>query len=267
MKHIINTFVVFFLLSSVGYAKTLIVSDIDDTIKVSHVRNKVDLFWYSQVTTNAFKGMSYVYNAILNEDLYLYNEPDSEVIYVTNANSFFMKNSHTKFIKKNNFPEGKIFFQKSNSDVDHKYNTIKSYLETHSFDELILVGDNGQQDINFYSRITEEFKDKLTIRTYIRQVYGAPTEVLPLAPGQIPFVSPLEILEDLENQSLLSLETFYAVANQIAKEIVDEGAVDPYKPQYFPKWLNCKGMEFSIYPELSTPEIEQAYTKLQVLCQ
>lgn len=255
------------LISSVGYSKTLIVSDIDDTIKIAHVRNTWDMIWYSQVTTNAFKGMTETYGAVLNEDL-SNNEPNSEVIYVTNADSLFMGNSHTEFIKKNHFPEGKIFFQKNDLDVDHKYNTIKSYLEKNSFDKLIMVGDNGQEDINFYSRITDEFKDKIFIRTYIRKVYGAPTEVVPFKEGQIPFVSPLEILQDLEKSGFISLESYYSVSNMIAQEIVDEkDNISSYDPQYFPKWLNCKDMSFKVYPELSTPQIEKAFNKVQGICQ
>jgi hypothetical protein len=253
--------------SSIGYSKTLIVSDIDDTIKVSHVRDQFDMVWYSQITTNPFRGMSYVYSVILNEDLYNNYEPDSEVIYVTNARDYLMFRSHTKFIEDNYFPKGKIFFQTSSNNADHKYNTIKAYLEKNKFDTLIMVGDNGQEDINFYSRITEEFKDRIFIRTYIRQVYGAPTEVVPYAKGQIPFVSPLEILEDLEENNLLSLENYYSVANVIAQEIIDDtGDVNPYKPQYFPEWLNCKNMKFYNYPELSTPQIEKAYEKIHSIC-
>jgi hypothetical protein len=258
MKFIIIGFLTF--LSCLANSKTLIVTDIDDTIKVAHVRDSVDLAWYAYVTTTPFRGMSELYHKILDEN------PGSEIIYVTNANQFLMFDSHTQFVANNNFPIGEIFFRTTDVNV-HKYNTIKSYLESHDIDKLIMLGDNGERDIEFYSKIQNEFKNKMVIKTYIRILYGSPIDVLPLKSDQKGFISPLEILADLTANRFLSRSKYLDLANKLAMEMASERAADPYGPQYFPAWLNCKNMVFTKFLDHTSEVIEKAYQKMESLCQ
>jgi len=141
-------FLIVFLFTSVGFSKTLIVSDIDDTIKASHVRNKVDSASNGLVTTIAFKGMSDTYGIVLES-------VDAEVIYVTNALEVLMGNSHTEFLKKNKFPKGKIYLRKGSAD-HHKLNSIRAHLKNDpTIDRLIMIGDNCKKDIKFNNKIAK----------------------------------------------------------------------------------------------------------------
>jgi hypothetical protein len=244
-----------------AFSNTLIISDIDDTIKISHVRDQIDLVANAMVTTAPFKGMSELFVEILTEN------PESEIIYVTNADDFWMHGSHTNFIRNNNFPEGKIFFRTGGSET-HKYDTIKKYLNSHpSIDKVIMLGDNGEKDISSYSKIEKEFENRLTFKTYIRTVYSTPETTLPLEKNQIAFISPLEILTDLALNNFLNMEDYFNFAESFSQQILDEPRTYGIGPQYFPSWLNCKNMNFSIYPQLMTPLITKAYDKLQSLCQ
>lgn len=256
-----SLFLAVLLFSSIGYSKTLIVSDIDDTIKASHVRYKVDSTANALITTLAFKGMKETYEEVLKN-------ADAEIIYVTNAPDIVMSDSHTTFIKKNKFPKGKIFFRKGNA-ATHKYETIKNYLlENPVVDRLILVGDNGERDIQYYHKIAQEFKERLTtINTYIRIVYSEPYKVKPLEEGQKGFVSPLELLADLTVNYFIATETYYEVAEKLAEAVLEAEKTDTKNPQYFPSWLTCKNFEPGSYEGLMTPIIEKGFEKVRSICQ
>lgn len=243
------------------HAKTLIVSDIDDTIKASHVRNKMDSAANALVTTIAFKGMSDTFDVVLNSG-------DAEIIYVTNALEIMMKSSHTKFIENNKFPKGKIYLRTGSAD-HHKLNSIRKHIDDDpSIDRLILVGDNGERDITFYNQIRQEYKDRLlVINTYIRIVYSVPYKVLPLEEGQKGFVSPLELLTDLTENDFVSGDNYYEIAEKIASDVVLANKVDTKDPQYFPEWLTCKNFDPGSYPDLMTPEIEKGFEKVRSICE
>lgn len=248
----------FLFFTSTSYSKTLIVSDIDDTIKASHVRDTTDTVSNAFVTTIAFKGMKEVYEEVLRE-------PEAEIAYVTNAPESVMKSSHTKFIKKN-FPYGKIYFRVGNSKT-HKYDTIKKLIEGTGASRLILVGDNGEQDIEFYHRIYQEFRSHLPIITYVRMLYAEPHKVLPLAEEQLGFVSPLEILADLTINGFVSFKRYIEVAEKLAHEIHLSRREASKDPHYFPKWLNCKGYEPVVPDNLRTPIIVSGLQKIVEICQ
>lgn len=255
-----SLFFAILLVASFGHAKTLIVTDIDDTIKASHVRNKVDSAANAFVTTIAFKGISEVYTRVLEDT-------DAEIIYVTNAPEALMSNSHGDFIKKNKFPAGKIYLRKGHADY-HKLNSIRNHLNNDtSIDRLIMVGDNGERDIKFYEEIAKEYKDRLmTINTYIRIVYSEPYKVLPLAEGQKGFVSPLELLADLTVNQFVRIDQYYPLAEELSKEIIAAKKVVTKAPHYFPDWLTCKNFEPGDYKALMTPVIAEGFEKVRSIC-
>ena len=269
-----SIFVILFLIlfSSMGFSKTLIVSDIDDTIKVSHVRDSIDLGLNAFVTTGAFKGMSEVYHSMVAQ-------PETEIIYVTNAYDYLMSDSHNEFLRKNNFPKGKIFFRKWGSE-DHKFKTIKNYIDKNKIDEVILIGDNGEEDISHYNRIfqhyetkvrfdhvSKEFKKRLSVVTYIRILYSKPDEVLPLEENQMGFVSPLELLIDLTSLGYITTDRFSNLAEKLALDISISEKVDTKAPQYFPDWINCKGFTYDAPSEILNKNIVRAFIKISQICQ
>ncbi len=261
MKFLVGL-ILFFAIS--GEARPLIVSDIDDTIKVSHVKDTVGMIKNAYVTTASFKGMSELYHTMLRS---LFG---SEIIYITNAVDYLLFESHHTFLEKNKFPEGDVYFRKKASDETHKYETLKRYLDNNQVTELILIGDNAERDIEVYSRIAREYKNKIpVIKTYIRIAYTQATEkdILSLREGQVGFVTPLEILVDLTISGLMSREEYFRLANKLALEIADAKKVDSKNPQYFPSWMSCKGFGTSVPQELMSPEISKALQKLSRLCQ
>ena len=77
-------------------SKILFISDVDDTIKISHVRSKADSASNAFFNYKSFLGMSKLYQLVSKA-------PDVNIFYVSNAPSFLMNSNHKKFLNQFNF--------------------------------------------------------------------------------------------------------------------------------------------------------------------
>lgn len=203
----------FFLLSILlciaprAFAKTLIVSDVDDTIKVGHVLNLTESAKRALDYKTHFFGMPSLFQLIKSES-------KAQLAYVTNAPAFVMKEVHQKFLTFNRFPLGDYFPRDLRVDkFQHKFNTIVRLVEKVNPSTLILIGDNGELDPEVYLQIRRKFHgEKMRVITYIRTLYSDRGDEKGVEPkvGQLGFVSPFEIALDLEEKKIVSTEAAYA---------------------------------------------------------
>ena len=205
-------FAIFFILQiwflSCSWAKTLVVSDIDDTIKVSHVRS----FWQSLANSGkagpAFRGMVEIYNELVEQN-------DLDLVYVTNAPALLMSLSHNYFIQYNGFPQRPIYFWSTGAQAEHKFDTISTLLESQDYDSAILIGDNGEKDPMIYAKIRQRYPH-LPIKIYIRTLYGDGT---PLAVPAKGFMHPGELSISLCRSGLLDVQRERNFRRQMNSEI------------------------------------------------
>lgn len=131
----------------------IVVSDIDDTIKWSHILGPevlVDGLNYHL----AFKGMPELYTSLAGAG--------ARLIYVTGAPDILVgklqENSiPQKVISTNQFPQGQIFLhQLGESTEDFKVATIAQIMKDNSAFDFILIGDNGEKDIETYARLRRD---------------------------------------------------------------------------------------------------------------
>lgn len=149
-----------------------IISDVDDTILVSHTANvwkRMSTILF--VTPNKRKSISFT-REILNN------------IKVNNGRIFYVSKSEsnlfgmlTTFIENNNLPAGNLmltpylrFMQLLNPKKGkyYKERMIKSILDNSPEKKFILMGDDTQQDIAVYTRIAELYP-RMIIKIYIRK--------------------------------------------------------------------------------------------------
>ncbi len=215
-----------FSLAEAGGAKTLLVSDIDDTIKVSHVLSTVGKIGRAADVTTPFVGMAALYHLIVNE-----NPQDTKFVYLSNAPGEIvgvpaLKISHLTFLAYNNFPTGELQLRAGLFEIDHKLKALRELINAERPDLLILIGDNGERDVLFYDQITAEFANlkPMKVITFIRQLYSSKPKLLipdlfeeiglQLKPSQIGFVTPIEIgLKLNEAGSLSSASVDWLVRN------------------------------------------------------
>ena len=237
-KSIITIFAVVSLASiNLAMARTLFVSDIDDTIKVSHVLDKSDAVLNALKIRNQFTGMSQFYQMYRNVD------PTAIFVYVSSAPEIIMDRSHRVFLRYNKFPPGELFLRKSLQDTQFKLRTIRKLIQTHNPERLILVGDNGEHDPAIYARIHAEYPTIPTF-TFIHQLYSVHSKSergSRLEADQIPFVTAVDLSMRFNEKQLVPFynETF-GFLSKFALSIVKENFKNDDGLQAIPPWEDCR---------------------------
>lgn len=195
--------------------RILIISDIDDTIKVSHVIsyksfNPSGLFrtWDSNTP---FAGMANLYQLIINE-----NPGVNQVAYLSNAPSAktgidYLQNSHETFLRNNQFPNGRLVLRDVIFDSEHKNKSIRNLVAEVNPTLVVMVGDNGENDVNVYQQARLELNQQgIKSLIYIHQLYSSQDDDeagKTLYLGQIGYATPVEIALDLNQKTILSRDS------------------------------------------------------------
>jgi hypothetical protein len=166
---------VFFLNDKI---KNIIISDIDDTIKESHV---LETTGFRQIISSLFRGNYYRYEAISGmQELYQsLNRPDTLIVYLTST-PFQLTPFLLKFLRDNRFPEGPVFPRwLGYRRFTHKYRVLSKLLSQVEHQKVFLVGDSGEQDLQIYRRISDhpQFGNSIS-KILIRHVPGTKIPLL-----------------------------------------------------------------------------------------
>lgn len=246
--------IIFSLFSQV-FAKTIVISDIDDTLKMAHVKAVGGALSRAFMTKITFAGMPDLLNEIAKQ------KKVESFYYLSNAPEFVMKRSHTKFISVNKYPMGKIILRSTESKEDHKIINIKKIIETEKPDEVIFFGDNGERDSSIYREAMDLYPE-IKFNTFIHYVYPNAIEA-----NQTAFVTALEPLLALINDGVLSL-TSLLTASKLSTAIALEGERETFKVQYFPEFLDCSGFQLSLpATELRVLNYKNAVKKIKAICE
>lgn len=158
-------------------AKFGVISDIDDTILKTNVRNKLKMILTTilsnEHTRVPFEGVAAFYQALQRGISGIENNP----IFYVSSSPYNLYSLLVKFLQLQEIPLGPIFLKDfgthtpftSGDHKTHKLENIKNVLETYPELQFILIGDNSEQDPEIYRQIVHEYPEK--IRTiYIRKV-------------------------------------------------------------------------------------------------
>jgi len=243
-----------FSLFSQAFAKTIVISDIDDTLKMAHVKAVGGALSRAFMTKITFAGMPDLLNEIAKQ------RKVESFYYLSNAPEFVMKRSHTKFIQVNNYPQGKIILRSNESKEDHKIINIKKIIETEKPDEVIFFGDNGERDSAIYREAVDLYPE-IKFNTFIHYVYPNAIEA-----NQTAFVTALEPLLTLINEGVLSV-TSLLTASKLSSAIALEEERETFKVQYFPEFLDCSGFQLSLpASDLRVLNYKNALKKINSIC-
>ena len=157
----------------------IVISDIDDTILVSHATNK----WKKITTLIKHNALQRKQVDAMNE-FFQHMDKHHGFIYLSNSEMNLyplIKN----FLNKHDFPKGPLFLRehinlssfftrkkrrsKTNS---HKERTLKMLMKSFDHKKFILVGDSGQKDPEIYFHIAREFQSQVS-KIYIREITGS----------------------------------------------------------------------------------------------
>ena len=153
---------VLFLAINAGYAKTLIVSDIDDTIKVTNVLSNMDIIINGLFSVKEFSGMSELYRQL--------NSADTTIYYVSGSPKLVVGQVQ-KFLGFNQFPQNSNLILKklSHSTYEYKLTEIRKLIKDINPDQIILLGDDTEFDPEVYDEVSKENSGKVK-SIYIRAI-------------------------------------------------------------------------------------------------
>ncbi|MGZ8901224.1 MAG: App1 family protein [Limisphaerales bacterium] len=157
-----------------------IISDIDDTIILSHATNLLKVA-YTTFLSNArgrvaFPGVAAFYRALQRGT----NDTEFNPIFYVSSGPWNLYDLLIDFMELNEIPVGPIMLQDyglaekqlfSASHRDHKLAQIRKLLETYPDLPFVLIGDSGQHDPEIYRKVLEEVPTRIKA-IYIRDVTG-----------------------------------------------------------------------------------------------
>jgi phosphatidate phosphatase APP1 len=149
-----------------------VISDIDDTIKVSHVLDKNELI--ANTFLREFRpipGMADVYSSWAKQ---------GAAFHYVSASPWQLYPELNRFINQFGFPQGDIqlryfrikdrsFFAFLQASSEYKIQTIDALIKRFPQRKFILVGDSGENDPAIYAAVAKAYPEKI-IKIYIRLI-------------------------------------------------------------------------------------------------
>lgn len=216
--------------------KLVLISDVDDTIKASDVRDSLERISYSVFNDSLFYGMNLTYQAL--------NKDGSQFFYLSNGWRPTVVESHQAILNDFNFPQGENYIPRNLgeiiSKVPHKKNRIAEIVKSTSPEIIVFVGDNGEKDPQIYHEMKAKIENdyhlqgkKVRILTYIHTVYK-PDAHSQLFPEQVAFSNAAELAVLLNEEKLLSFEQTMKIVLNMLYKVKKEKANSVYGPLVYP---------------------------------
>jgi len=157
-----------------------VISDIDDTIIVSHSTQWFRKLWLmlfrNSRTRKPFPGVDTFYQALQQGK----SEQNENPFFYVSSSEWNLYDLLDDFCTHNQLPKGVLLLRELEASIfqlrksgggnhEHKYEKIKHLFEVYPTMNFILIGDNGQRDPEIYERIATEFPNRVK-SIYIRTV-------------------------------------------------------------------------------------------------
>ena len=157
-----------------------VISDIDDTIIVSHSTRLLRKLWLmlfrNSRTRKPFPGVDTFYQALQQGT----NGQNTNPFFYVSSSEWNLYDLIDDFCSYNRLPKGVLLLRELEASIfqlrksgggnhEHKYEKIRHLFEAYPEMSFILIGDNGQRDPEIYDRITSEFPGRVKA-IYIRRV-------------------------------------------------------------------------------------------------
>lgn len=158
-----------------------IISDLDDTVIVTNVTNRLKMFLtvilLNEHTRMPFRGAAAFYRALQKGASGAENNP----IFYVSSSPWNLYAPLVEFLKIHRIPLGALFLKdfgnhtvfNSGEHQNHKLGSIEKILETYPHLSFVLIGDSGEQDPEIYRRVVEKHPQRIRA-IYIRSINTKP---------------------------------------------------------------------------------------------
>jgi hypothetical protein len=144
----------------------LLLSDLDDTIKISNTTSKLVTVYRGLFRTSAFIGMAQLYEELLS------SHPGSD-FHIVSSSPPAIRKKIEKFLALNKFPAAKLTLRdwlRQTSVQGYKRAAILELIQN-SKCPVILIGDDTEHDPEVFAAAASAFPEKVAAR-YLRAVRG-----------------------------------------------------------------------------------------------
>lgn len=231
-------FVVTLFFSLLSHGQTLLVSDIDDTLKLANVNDLTEAARYAFDDESRFTGMNLLYQSLVRD------QADLKIAYLTKAPRWLMARTHTEFLRKGQFPAGQYIPRTEYSSEEHKLQWLRILLNENRPRKVILIGDNGEQDAQVYNQIVQEYAHQgIEFYQYIRIVYSSQSTFASgssLYAEQTGFVTPLELSLEFEKNHFLQATSLNFIIQNIGQNILMQKSHASSGDVAFPYYVDCR---------------------------
>lgn len=213
------------LLSANLSAKTIVVSDLDDTIKITYTFDPVRIGYNGVFTKKAFAGMSELFRNYRNY---------TDEMWVLTASPRVLTGRIHALLRKHMIEINGLFTRNFFKDPDKfkfKYNRIETLILKNPEAKFILIGDNSTDDQLIYQKLREDYPANI-IDIYMHRIREGH-----IPRGQKVWLSAFDIAAyeyQAGRMSLGEVDSIYqAVSSRRLKRIVPKHF---YCPQDFTLW-------------------------------
>lgn len=160
MGKLLSIFTLVFCFSALAN-QTIIISDLDDTIKITYSHRTWDAVFKGMWSKKVFTGNTKLYNG--------FKKYTSKTVVLTASYDVLEKHIR-ETLRVNYIPYDNLIMRRAGSpdSFTYKYSNIKYILDNTNYD-VILLGDNISQDHNVYNEIIKNYPQRVIAR-YIRPV-------------------------------------------------------------------------------------------------
>lgn len=212
-----------------------VITDIDDTLLISHatnMRKKLRLMLFKNAKTRLpFDGVAAFYCA-LEKGTQNNDEKNFNPFFYVSSSEWNLYDLLTDFCLHHDLPKGpfllrevkvslKKIWKAGGGNHDHKLDKIRHILNLHEEREFILIGDSGQHDAEIYSQIVKEYAERINT-IYIRDVKRSRHDaVQKIADSLKDYNTEMILVEDTEAAAVDAIKKGYLPPKAL-KSIVDE---------------------------------------------
>ena len=235
----------------------VLVTEIDDALKVTDSLDLEQSMNNKQRTENVFRGMPEIFQIIKG------NYARMPVIYLSNTLASQMQVLHTKFVSDNGFPEGMMLLRQNQNDTEYKINRLREIVKSTQPRVMILFGTNASVDPLVYDQIKKEFP-QIVMLNYMHQIYSTKSTKYvgqPLLSGQMGYVTPIEVAIDLAAKRLITIQQAQSLIDLLVPKIIQVASMEDEQgvkgELSFPRWQDCRDFRWPPGIDAMFPDIQR----------
>lgn len=210
----------FFIILNAYSNNISIVSDLDDTLKITNSKNLSEAVRNALLSTKPYGEMP----TLVSEMKAYTNE-----LYVLTASPSLIRNSILNFLAVNQIDYRDLItrdFEDLGDKFKYKYDAVNMILKN-SGDSLILIGDDNEVDQNVYAKVASEKPSK------IKAVYIHLVTNRKLLPGVTGYLTSFDIAKAEYKAGRLTLESTLNIGEKIARTPLKK------MKKFFPDFAYC----------------------------